>query len=248
MSDNPLFGCDLDALAAVKSQIPADVAARSAALNFESYLDVPTMCHNDAQTVIDKMDIRERVEMDRWYRDNCQWKKMEEGYLEDSLVTVSWFRGPGREFVRQSAAMAVSASPYTSPKHKIFNTHIWLNGTRAVTETQCVMLSPYGSQYKGVNYTNLSFARLFERVEKVDGAWGIRQFDTIYERGYILPERPTPEFAVPAEELAAFPESYKCVCWELSRMGMDPNVELPGEDRPDLIEELYTSASAWLRG
>lgn len=237
----------LSGLACTKSEIPQEIAEKSATLDFETYLDIPTMFHNDADAVADKWNIKELVQMDRWYRDNCKWEKMELCYLEDSLVNVSWYSGGGREFVRASAEQAVSASPQTAPKHKIFNTHIWLNGTKAIAETQCMMLSPYGSQYKGMDYTNLNFARLFERVEKVDGIWGIRQFDTIYERGYILPLRPAPEFEVDPSELEGYRESYKCICWELNSMGIETNPDQPGEDRPDLVEALYQGASEWMK-
>ena len=89
------------------------------------------MGQNTLEDVVDKFNIRELIEFERYCRDYKLWDEMRPLYHDDAKIVVSWMTGTPDEFVAGSKRMNASKAP---AKHKVFDTVIWKNGNRAVAE------------------------------------------------------------------------------------------------------------------
>ena len=206
-----------------------------------SLFDIPVY-QDDAAAMVDKHNIKALVEAERYYRDNLHFEQMEQCYSKESRVRITWYDGDGRAFVRRSAESANRQG--IGVKHKIYSTMIWLNGRRAIAEMQTVMMGKR-EWIDGIETDTKGYSRLLYKVEKEsDDVWRIKGFDCIYERDWIesCGAKPLPIDA--ADEDAR--GSYKFLHGQLSRLGLDVNQNLPGEDDLTTIAGLYDEAEAWL--
>ena len=206
--------------------------------NAKSFFDVKQY-HNDSQTVVDKWNVRELVEYERYCRDNLRFDDMKECYSDESRVRLSWYDCDGKAFVERSRSTGVGA------KHKIFNAFVWLNGDRGISELSAMLQGPK-QLFDGIECNHTSYARLLYRVEKEDSGWKIKGFDCIYERDTLIPVIPTKNFEIDPSKINKYRESYKCLSYALELQGLPCNQELPGEDRLETITALYEEASLWL--
>lgn len=193
---------------------------------------------NTSQSMLDKFSVVELIEFERFCRDNARWDEMKKCFTRDSRVTISWFQGSGWDFVEASKKMTNPAP------HKLYNTAVWLNGDRAVSLTMCTICTRVLLDGKPVDLT--SDAKLLYRTRRVDGQWMIAGFEGIYEKDSLVPAFPTDGLKIPQEELAKYRPTYAALSLCLSRQGYAIDTNLPGIDRPDLIEKVYAEAEAWL--
>lgn len=73
------------------------------------------------ETLLDKENILELIQFERFCRDNSLWDSMYQCFSKDSTVNISWFKGSGAEFVESSKEMNRYAP------HQIYNSQIWIN-------------------------------------------------------------------------------------------------------------------------
>lgn len=193
---------------------------------------------NTKQEVIDKSSIKELIEFERFCRDNSLWEEMHKCYAEDSKVTISWFQGTGYDFVEASKKMEGRAP------HKIYNTQIWINGNKAVS----IMIATIQkrTEINGHIMDLNSDAKLIFCTEKIDGIWYIVSMEGVYEQDSLVPAFPGENITIPLEEISKFRESYACLSYVLSKGGYDIDNNLPGIDRPDLVEKIYNKTNEWL--
>lgn len=193
---------------------------------------------NSQQDVLNKANIKELLEFERFCRDNALWDEMHKCFADDSYVNISWYRGTGHGFVDAS-----SKNPTRAP-HKIYNTETWLNGDKAVS----IMMTTISMrmQIDGVPVELSSDAKLIFRTQKIDGQWYIAGFESIYEQDRIIPVLPNSKINIPAEEISKYRQSYACMIYMMRRNGTAIDENLPGIDRPDLVEELYRRTDEWL--
>ena len=85
------------------------------------------------ETLLDKENILELIQFERFCRDNALWDSMRTCFAKDSHVSISWFNGTGEEFVSSSEAMNRYAP------HQIYNTQMWINNHRAVAIMQATI-------------------------------------------------------------------------------------------------------------
>ena len=105
------------------------------------FFDIP-IYQDDINMMLDKNNIRQLLEYERYCRDNAMFDEQKECYSKyGSRVRITWYDGDGREFVEKSKELAKKQKDglYRSPKHKIYNTFIWINGDKAVAEMQTMM-------------------------------------------------------------------------------------------------------------
>lgn len=205
----------------------------------KSFFDIP-LNQNDPLAAQEKSKIKELLEYDRYCRDNGHFEQMAECYSDHSVVRVSWFTGSGKEYCRRLAEAKGGGA-----KHKVNYTVVWLNGDKALAEMTTSMLSPR-QNIDGHEFDQISYARILTRIQKENGEWKIMQGDCIYERDQIVPVFPDSEIKIDTEKINKYRESYKCLCYVLSRTGEESDQNLPGEDRPETIEKLYNEASKWI--
>lgn len=204
----------------------------------QDFFDIP-LGQNSAEEVVEKCNIKELVEYDRYCRDYGLWDQMSVGYAEDSEVVVSWMSGTGKEFIEQS-----KEKPPSNGGHKIFNTVVWLNGDKAIAEIMCVIVPRFTVQ--GVEYDAPAYSRMLYRVEKISDKWKIKRFESIYEKDSLVQAFPTQSTSLDPQLFEGYRESYKGICFLQADQGRTPNPDLPGDDLPETVQTVYRAASKWL--
>jgi hypothetical protein len=191
----------------------------------------------DQQDIIDKNNIRELVEFERYCRDRALWDLMEQCYVQDSRIQISWFSGSGNEFVKASKGMPGAT-------HKINNTIVWLKNDKGIAEAIASIHLRHSD--KGIEYDVISYVRLLFKVVKIESIWKIATMDCIYEKDTIIPVVPCKVLQISSQELLKYRYSYRCLSYVLSQRGELINDNLPGEDAPETIADLYEKASEWI--
>lgn len=193
--------------------------------------------------MLEKFNIVETIEYERYCRDYSHFEEERKMYHDDANVWTSWFKGSVDEFIKAS-----SAKGKTPSKHKINNILVWLNGNRAVAECICTI------QFRtmlGEELVDLdSFMRLHYRLEKrEDGIWKICWFQGIHEKDILKSAFNDGKWAAPREEVQKYRPCFWNMMYRLHAFNADggnAQDDSVGEDRPDLIQELYTYSSSWL--
>lgn len=198
-----------------------------------------------SEEMLDKACVRELVETDRYCRDYGHFEQERACWFDDGQVYASWFKGPIDEFLAKSSRKDKSPSA-----HKIFNTMVWLNGSRAIAE--CICMITFRVELDGELVDLSVHSRLHFRAEKRDGKWGLVYFEGIYERDRLDPVFGDSKFFIPREELQKFRPCNWNQCARLALYGADPfggglaNADQwAGPDKPETIQRLYDASSEW---
>lgn len=190
--------------------------------------------------VLDRMKIRELMEYERYCRDNGLYDEAAACYSDDAQIHVSWFNGPAKEYWERTKQAHGAGS-----RHKIYSTAVFINGDRAVAETQVQMLSPRVN-IQGCDMDMISYARIFARLVKCDGEWKIVYGDCIYERDELVPAAPGAETPDISDQVNDYRESYRNLSYVLSIQGLPAGQDLPGDDKPETVQKLYDETSRWM--
>lgn len=116
------------------------------------------------ETLLDKENILELIQFERFCRDNALWDSMRSCFAEDSRVNISWFDGTGEEFVKSSEEMNRYAP------HQIYNTQMWINDNRAIAMMQATI--QFRVDIKNVEMQLDSDAKIIYSLEKMKKAFG----------------------------------------------------------------------------
>jgi len=189
------------------------------------------------ENIIDKANIIELIQFERFCRDNSQWEEMKKCFAAHSKVTVSWFQGTGAEFVDASSKMK-SYAP-----HKLNNTLVWINGNKAISLTMATI--QVRSELDGYPVELQSDVKLLYRTQKIDGIWYVVSMDGIYEKDSLVPVYPNSNITVPVEEISKFRSSYANLSYVFSKQGYDIDANLPGIDKPETVKKIYEEAEVW---
>lgn len=199
------------------------------------------MGQNTLEEMLDKANIRELVEFERYCRDQKLWDEMRKCYHDDAQIIVSWMTGNPDEFVAGSARMNASKAP---AKHKVFNTIVWMNGDRAIAE--CITAIQIRCPLDGDTVDMSTHTRLHYQLEKRDGVWKILRMEPIYEKDSMVSMYPDGPFTVDHDELASYRSSYAYMMLRQVHYGLHPNGELAGEDRPESIAAIHDASTKFL--
>ena len=189
----------------------------------------------------DVTEITQVVLRERQGRDRGWWAQMAECFHPDSRVTLSWFDGPGAEFVARSEKMAEMGIRVL---HRPSPPVVHLLGDKAVLELPLSVERRF--LLKGVEADLASYTRLLYRLERRDGGWKILSLNAIYERDTLTPTVPGTTLDVDHEKLAQFRPSYRFVAYDISMSGRSMTADLYGDDQPEQVQALYHSAFDWL--
>lgn len=183
---------------------------------------------------------------ERLARDTNDWEGLAAAYWPGSRVRVTWFDGSIEEFVDASRA---SMHPgRVRGFHSIAPERAELSesGDRALVESRGqVLLRP---TVEGVECDLTSWCRFVAGLERRDGEWRMAWFDNIYVKDRIDPTGPGARVEVDAELLASARVSYRWLTYTNERRGIRVPDDLPGDDRDDLVEALWSDARRWLAG
>lgn len=153
-------------------------------------------------------------------------------------MKISWFEGSGYDFVEASSRMADYAP------HRIYNSLIWLNGDRAVA----IMLATIQirKQINGVEMEVQSDSKIIYQVQRMDGCWYIAGMRAIYDKDALIPVYPASGISMDKEKINRYRSSYAALSYSLEAEGYEVNPQLPGRDKPELVQSIYDEVSEWL--
>ena len=195
------------------------------------------------QEVADSADITAITQLilrERESRDLQRWDTMRQCFWPNSFIRVSWFQGNAEQFVNGSKDMAKRGVP---AKHRLGPILVTLSGERAVASLAAIIDLPVN--LNGVEGTLSAHARFLYRAEKRGGQWRIVGFDAYYMRDELTPAVPGQIVPVDAKEVASFRPTYRMLSFYLKSQGFDVDSNLPGEDRPELIDALNREIFGW---
>jgi hypothetical protein len=210
----------------------------------EYFYNIP-MGQNTAEELVDKANIRELIEFERYCRDYEHFDEERTLYHDDAKIWTSWFDGDVDGFINASRENAKDKKP---AKHKINNILVWLNGNKAIAECICTI------QFRdtlGEELVDLhSYMRLHYRVEKnSEGIWRIRSFQGIHEKDTLASAFNDGRWAPPREEV----QQYRPCFWNMmyrqhvfKPKGNIPQDDSVGEDIPEKVQALYKTSSDWI--
>jgi hypothetical protein len=195
------------------------------------------------QRLLDAADVTavaQLVLLERECRDLGRWNRMRECFHADSLIRLSWFTGTGADFVTGSIEMARRG---VLAKHRLGPPLVRLAGDRAVASLGGSIDIP--AKIDGVEAQLSSHARFLYRAERRADIWKISAFDAVYVRDELVAAIPGQTIQVPASELTRFRTSYRMLSYVLSTQGYKVNPDLPGDDRPDIVQALEKEVFDW---
>ena len=152
------------------------------------------------------------------------------------------------EFVRRSREQSEAGSWNDKKEriafHEVGATIVSVRGDRALADTLCILHSFF--PIDGVACKMTGFVRLLWRLQKTNEHWLIAGVRCIYIRDFLTPCNPSHVPHLDDAELATYRPSYRYLTSNLVRAGLVPADDLPGEDRPEMVETLRGNDEAWL--
>ncbi|MDX6742922.1 nuclear transport factor 2 family protein [Actinocorallia sp. A-T 12471] len=186
----------------------------------------------------DTEDITQLILRERQGRDRGWWHQMRDAYFPDSTVSLSWFTGSGPDFVRESEAMSGRGDRAV---HRLGPPIVQCEGDRAFAEVATAI--DFQITWDGVPVHLTSFTRLYYRLEKRAGHWGILDLTAVYERDTLTPAIPDQTITIPPDTIRNLRPSYALLALHLNRRGYPTPPNLLGDDTPDAVT---TSLQHWL--
>jgi hypothetical protein len=168
---------------------------------------------------------------ERAAKDLGNWDVMAAQFTPDASVSVSWFQGSASEFVE--SARAWSASGRAASFHEIGAISVVVRNDRALADAGCAV--HIRGLLDDVPVDVVSRGRLCWRVERTERRWLIARMDMIYLRDTISPVEPGVPLALP-QPVREARSCYRYLALLLSAAGHPVVPDLPGTDRPDLVE------------
>ncbi|SDR59984.1 SnoaL-like domain-containing protein [Rhizobiales bacterium GAS113] len=194
------------------------------------------------QEFFDRQEIMELVRLERFWRDQCKWDRLAAAYTEDSEVCTTWFRGTGAEFAAASREMYQVRG--ARGKHMIWPASVRINGDRAICESPGTIYSR--SIFNGVEVDLMNYARFHSLVVRTNAGWRLKTFTGIYQKDTMTPVNSTESLPVDWDELKTFRTSYRFLSYSLMQRGYVVPQDLPGDDRPDIVNAHCAKADRWL--
>jgi SnoaL-like domain len=188
-------------------------------------------------------EIQQLILRERQGRDRGWWDRMRAAYSADATVTISWFQGSASEFITRSEQMAANGD---RAAHRLSPPVIDIFGDRAVAEV------PAGIEVRaeigGAEVDLVSYTRLLYRAERVSvDTWRLCSLAAVYERDTMVPVLPGTVLAIDHARLARLRPTYRWLAYHLCEKGYPVSPDLPGDDRPETVQAVYSYAFDWLR-
>ena len=191
--------------------------------------------------LLDRGAICDLLRLERFWRDQGEWQKLADCYMEDARVRTTWFEGTAADFVGSSREMAQRGR---HSKHMITPTDVRIRGDRALAESLGEIHNR--STLDGVEVDMVMYCRFFSRLRRTGAGWRLASFEGIYQRDTIQPVNPGDRLALDWEALRRFRPSYRIWSYALSRQGYDVPQDRIGDDRTDLLRSFYQAEERWL--
>ncbi|WP_407917784.1 nuclear transport factor 2 family protein [Kitasatospora sp. NE20-6] len=188
-------------------------------------------------TLQDRQDIADL--MTGWvHRDQGRWDRLRELFHPDARIEITWFEGAASDFVDASARMATTD---LRTKHLVTSPTVTFSadGTRAVSETNAVIVAENSSLGLGCNGHN----RFIDRIERRAGVWRILDRTSVYD--FATFTFPAGIAEIDPEVVARYPREYGALAYLLDRSGF-PVLRTFATKGSELEHAIEKSAFAWL--
>lgn len=151
--------------------------------------------------------------MNGWmHRDLGEWEQLRELFHPDGTIEITWFEGPGSDFVDGSMRMGASD---LRTKHLIASPAITFNeaGDKAILETNAIIIAENVKLNIGCECHN----RFYDMAEKRDGVWKLFHRQSVYDIGtFTFPLGPV---AIDQTIAAKYPREYAALAYLLEQSG-----------------------------
>ncbi len=191
----------------------------------------------DDVTAITQVILKERQGRDRgWFEQEAAC------FHPHSRVHITWFDGPGAEFVQLSRA---SYDQGIRPSHQLSPPVVHLEGERAVAEVpaEISVIQSFGDDDAYV----VSKTRLLYQLERITGSWKISALDCIYNRDTLIPLVQGTSLSIDHDVLRQFRRPFMYLAYHLHQIGKSVRDDLYADDQPEQVNALYESAFSWMR-
>jgi hypothetical protein len=186
-------------------------------------------------------EIENVIQHERRARDAGLWDEMAACYHPDSWVEVSWFQGPGAEFVARSKDIA-GGKVFTF--HQLSPAAITVNGDRAIADSACCI---HGiSQIDGIEIDLMSHTRLLWRLRRSEKGWLVAGMRAYYIKDIIIPTNPARVPEIDGDVLESLRAPYRSIAYLMKLSGFPVRDDLAGVDRPESVAALRSGEQEWL--
>jgi hypothetical protein len=189
----------------------------------------------------DIVAITQLVVRERESRDLGFWNRMLDCFHPDAVVNISWFQGLAPDFVAGSKDMAARGM---LAKHRLGPVLVTQNGLRALASLAAIIDIPV--VLEGRDFTLSAHCLMLYRAEQRHEVWRLASFEAIYRRDEFTPSVLGQSVTLPEEALAGYRPSYRNLCYSLHLKGYTPDNDLPGEDRPETVREIFSKLYHWV--
>ncbi len=143
----------------------------------------------NAEHLLDEYAVRRVRQVWAMARDNGEWDTFRACFHPDATVRVLWYSGPVGPFIEQTIESAAKRKPGEKiNRHWLGNYRVWLNGSRALLETDTMVMNR--DRFKGHLFDYTIYLRLYDQLERRDGEWRILRMDAIYDKDRLDPVLP----------------------------------------------------------
>lgn len=198
--------------------------------------------NSTADTLADRLLIRELIENWVLWRDAGDWEKFRTVWHPDGKMMATWFQGSGSDFVDITAKGFDSG---VNILHFLGGSTIEVSGQRAIAQTK--MTISQRASVHGVECDVVCTGRFFDFVEKQDGAWTVFLRQPIYEKDRLDPVDPAQTIAFDRDVLEQYPVGYRHLAYLQHCLGFKVKRDMPGLTGNE-VQALYSRGRRWLKG
>ena len=190
----------------------------------------------------DRIAITDVIMRERWSRETHNPEVAASCFSPGAWIEVSWFKGTAAQFIESAKR---PSPPDTVNFDSMSPPVIWVRNDRAIVETSCAVHTAL--KLDGTEVINISFTRLLWRVERLEDQWLIAGLRGIYIRDTLQTSGPNQELKLDEKKLAGFRKSYRYLSYVLTANGRPVRDDLPGVDRPEIVDALRAGERQWLK-
>jgi hypothetical protein len=192
--------------------------------------------------VSDREAISELINAWVYHRNRGNWDQLKDTFWPEGTISLSWFDGPFEQFVDSSKEMAEKGS---STKHMVDQPFVKINGNRAVSEVNVILLGRGVAGRLEIDLT--TYLRFYDLLEKREGRWRILKRTAIYEKDRVDCVRPSLLFWIARFfiKLKKYPKACRFTALTLEKAGYEIADNIV-EDQSDELKRLYKEGDAWL--
>ena len=129
------------------------------------------------QNLLDRTEIFDLVRVERFHRDQRNWKGLVGSYVPNAPVRTTWFDGTIEGFAEASRRKMEEQG--STAKHWIFPTMLRIVDGRATVESPAMIFDRI--TFDNIQFDVFQYCRFFSRVLQTDAGWRLASFEGIYQ-------------------------------------------------------------------